>query len=453
VSALLDATLREQAAAIAGGDADPAELLDATLARIEERNPSVNAIVDTFPEESRRMLAGAPRGPLYGVPVAIKDEWPLPWRAERLGAAEYLGSPPKPGESGPYRALRDAGAVIAGVANMHEYGAGSTGHISAFGPVRNPWDTDRCSGGSSSGPAAAVAARLVSGAVGADGIGSIRYPAAYCGLTGLKPTFGRSAMEGHHVASTTTVVSGPMCRDAADCRLLGEALFGDELRAGEPDGLRIGIVPGELWDDCDPEVSAACRNAVEGLRETSGGTVAEVDFAAREHVLISSILVGSTEELAEMTPQRVASLGDDVSLIARALLRYRLLLPAVAISKGLRVRALVRRSLAELFERVDVLAWPTVAAPAPPIENPTVSLPSGAYPADYVNPRHGGIANLSGVPGISVPVGLSSEGLPIGLQLIAAWGRDELLLDAAEALERANGREWVDAAPPLAPAE
>jgi Asp-tRNA(Asn)/Glu-tRNA(Gln) amidotransferase A subunit family amidase len=154
-----------------------------------------------------------------------------------------------------------------------------------------------------------------------------------------------------------------------------------------------------------------------------------------------------------MTPQRVASLGDDVSLIARALLRYRLLLPAVAISKGLRVRALVRRSLAELFERVDVLAWPTVAAPAPPIENPTVSLPSGAYPADYVNPRHGGIANLSGVPGISVPVGLSSEGLPIGLQLIAAWGRDELLLDAAEALERANGREWVDAAPPLAPAE
>jgi len=123
VSALLDRTLREQAAAVASGDADPAELLDAALVRIEERNPSVNAIVETFPEQSRRMLAEARRGPLYGVPVAIKDEWPLPWRVERLGAAQYLGPPPQPGESGPYRALRDAGAVIVGVANMHEYGA------------------------------------------------------------------------------------------------------------------------------------------------------------------------------------------------------------------------------------------------------------------------------------------------------------------------------------------
>jgi aspartyl-tRNA(Asn)/glutamyl-tRNA(Gln) amidotransferase subunit A len=450
VSALLDGTLCEQAAAVAGGDADPAELLDASLARIEERNSSVNAIVETFPEHSRRMLGVAPRGPLYGVPVAIKDEWPLPWRAERLGAAQYLGPPPEPGESGPYRALRDAGAVIVGVANMHEYGAGSTGHISVFGPTRNPWNTDRCPGGSSSGPGAAVAARLVSGAVGADGIGSIRYPAGYCGITGLKPTFGRSAMQGHHATSTTTIVSGPMCRDAADCRLLGGALFGDQVTTREPDRLRIGVVPGELWDDCDPEVSAACRQATEALREATGGTIAEIDFAGREHVLISSILVGSTEELADTTPKRVAHLGDDVSLVARALLRYRLLIPAAAISKSLRVRTLVRRSLAELFERVDVLAWPTVAAPAPPLEDPTVTVPSGAYPADYANPRQGGIANLAGVPAISVPVGVSSDGLPIGLQLLATWGGDELLLDAAEALERANGRQWVDAAPPLA---
>ena len=447
---LLDGNLREQAAAVAGGDANPAELLDAALARIEERNPSVNAIVETFPEQSRRMLAEAPRGPLYGVPVAIKDEWPLPWRAERLGAAEHVGPAPKPGESGPYRALRDAGAVIVGVANMHEYGAGSTGHISAFGPARNPWDTDRCPGGSSSGPGAAVAARLVSGAVGADGVGSIRYPAAYCGLTGLKPTFGRSAMEGHHVAQTTTIVSGPLCRDAADCRLLGGVLFDQELMGAEPDALRIGIVPGELWDDCDPEVQAACQEALEALAEASSGTVTQVDFGGREHVLIASVLVGQTEELADVTPERVAALGDDVSLIARALLRYRLLLPAVAISKSLRVRTMVRRSLAELFEQVEVLAWPTVAAPAPPLENPTVELPSGTYPADYVNPRQAGIANLAGIPAISVPVGINSQGLPIALQLLAAWGRDELLLDAAEALERANGRRWVDAAPPLA---
>ena len=151
-----------------------------------------------------------------------------------------------------------------------------------------------------------------------------------------------------------------------------------------------------------------------------------------------------------MTSERVAALTDDVSLVARALLRYRLLLPAVALSKAQRVRTVVRRSLAEAFEHVDLLAWPTVAAPAPPLENPTVELPSGAYPADYVNPRQAGIGNLAGIPAISVPAGNSSEGLPIGLQLLAPWGGDELLLDAAEALERANGRRWVDAMPPLA---
>jgi Asp-tRNA(Asn)/Glu-tRNA(Gln) amidotransferase A subunit family amidase len=447
---LLDSPLREQAAAVAGGDADPGELLEAALGRIEERNPEVNAIVDTFPAESRRMLDEAPRGPLFGVPVAIKDEWPLPWRAERLGAAQYLGPPRSPGESGPYRALRDAGAVIVGVANMHEYGAGSTGHTSAYGPARNPWDTDRCPGGSSSGPGAAVAARLVAGAVGADGVGSIRYPAAYCGLTGLKPTFGRSTMLDHHVPQTTTIVSGPLCRDAADCRLLGGVLFGEVLASSETTEPRIGIVPGELWDDCDPEVAEACREAVEALRAATGGTVAEVDFDGREHVLIASVLVGQTEELADVTPERIAALGEDVSLVARALLRYRLLIPAIAMAKARRVRTVVRHSLAELFETVDLLAWPTVAAPAPPLDNPTVEVPSGTYPADYVNPRQGGLANLAGVPAISVPVGRSSEGLPIGLQLIAAWGRDELLLDAAEALEEATDRAWVDAAPALA---
>jgi aspartyl-tRNA(Asn)/glutamyl-tRNA(Gln) amidotransferase subunit A len=449
---LLNRPLREQAAAIAAGDSDPAEVLDAALRRIDERNPELNAIVETFPDESRRMLAEAPRGPLYGVPVAIKDEWPLPWRAERLGAAQHIGPPPHPGESGPYRALRDAGAVIVGVANMHEYGSGSSGHISAFGPARNPWDTERCPGGSSSGPAAAVAGRLVAGAVGADGVGSIRYPAAYCGLTGLKPTFGRSTMRGHHVRQTTTIVSGPLCRDAADCRLLGGILFGEVLGEGHASGMRIGIVPGELWDDCQPGVAESCREALGILRDATGSSVEEVEIAGDEHVLIASILIGQTEEVAHVTPERIEALGDDVSLVARALLRYRMLIPAVAIAKAGEVRTLVRRSLAELFERVDLLAWPTVAAPAPRLDDTSVELPSGRYPADYVNPRQGGIANLTGVPAISVPVGISPEGLPLALQLIAAWGRDELLLDAAEALEGATERRWVDAAPALASA-
>src|SRR5262249_21998565 len=150
----LDLSLREQAAQIAAGEVDAAELLEACLARIEERNPDLNAVVATFPEESRRMVEEAPGGPLRGVPVLIKDEWPLPWRAETIGAAAVPGVSFEPGESGPYRALRDAGAVIAGVANMHELGSSSTGNTSVYGPTHNPWDLERCPGGSSSGPAA-----------------------------------------------------------------------------------------------------------------------------------------------------------------------------------------------------------------------------------------------------------------------------------------------------------
>jgi Asp-tRNA(Asn)/Glu-tRNA(Gln) amidotransferase A subunit family amidase len=449
----LDLSLRAQAAAIAAGEADPAELLAAALARIEERNPAINAVVETFPEHSRAMLDAAPDGPLRGVPVVVKDEWPLPWRAQRFGAAEMMAAT-APGESGPYRALREAGAVVAGVANMHELGSSSTGNTSVYGPARNPWDTERCPGGSSSGPAAAVAARLVAGSVGADGIGSIRFPAAYCGLTGLKPTFGRSAMAGHHMDGvSTTIVSGPLCADAADCRLLGSALFAEELPAGDAAGLRIGIIRDAVSADVTPEVGEACEAAIEALRAQTGGEVIEVELPGLDTAALATVLIANTESLGEATPERLNNLDPEISPINRGFLKYRMLLPAAASVKAYRIRTLMRRRLADLFGGVDVLAWPTVPAVAPPLEAPLVELPSGTLSADQANVRGAGLANLTGIPAISVPVGLGAGELPIALQLQAAWGRDELLLDAAEALERANGRRWVEALPPLAEAE
>jgi Asp-tRNA(Asn)/Glu-tRNA(Gln) amidotransferase A subunit family amidase len=446
---LLDRPLAEQAEALAGGEADAAELLDDVLARIEERNGAVNAVVATFPERSREMLDAAPSGPLRGVPVVIKDEWPLPWRAQRFGAAQML-SPTAPGESGPYRALRDAGAVIAGVANMHEWGASSTGNVSVYGPARNPWNTDRCPGGSSSGPGAATAARIVAGAVGADGIGSIRYPAAYCGVTGLKPTFGRSAMEGHHLDGiTSTIVSGPLCTDAAGCRLLASALFAEPLPAGPASGLRIGVVRGPVSEDCSDEVRAACERAVEALREETGASVQEVELPGLEIAGLASVLVGSSESLGGISPAQLNGLSEEVTPIQRGLLKYRMLVPASVIARAGRVRSLMRRSLADAFAEVDVIAWPTVPAVAPPLEEPIVELPSGTTTADAVNPRGAGLANLTGNPAVSVPVGFE-DGLPIGLQLQGAWGSDALLLDAAEAIERATERRFVDALPPLA---
>jgi Asp-tRNA(Asn)/Glu-tRNA(Gln) amidotransferase A subunit family amidase len=449
----LDLSLRAQAAAIAAGEADPAELLDAALARIEERNPAINAVVETFPEHSRAMLDAAPDGPLRGVPVVIKDEWPLPWRAQRFGAAEMMAAT-SAGESGPYLALRDAGAVIVGVANMHELGASSTGNTSVYGPARNPWDTERCPGGSSSGPGAAVAARLVAGSVGADGIGSVRFPAAYCGLTGLKPTFGRAAMAGHHMDGvSTTIVSGPLSADAADCRLLCSALFGEELPGGEANGLRIGVIRDAVSEDVAPEVREACEAAIEALRSETGGEVREVELADLDAAALATVLIANVESLGNSTAERLNNLDPEISPINRGFSKYRMLLPAAAGVKSYAIRTLMRRRLADLFGQVDVLAWPTVPAVAPPLEAPLVELPSGTLTADQANVRGAGLANLTGIPAISVPVGLGAGELPIALQLQAAWGRDELLLDAAEALERANGRRWVEALPPLAEAE
>jgi len=445
----LDLTLCGQAAAIAAGELDPAELLEAALARIEARNPAINAVVETFPERSREMLAAAPAGPLHGVPVVIKDEWPLPWRAQRFGAADMLAKT-APGESGPYRALRDAGAVIVGVGNMHELGASSTGNVSVYGPARNPWNPERCPGGSSSGPAAAVAARLVAGAVGADGVGSIRYPATYCGLTGLKPTFGRSAMDGHHMADlSTTIVSGPLCADAGDCRLLGSVLYGEELRTGDAAGLRIGVIEDEVSEDVAPAVREACEKAIEDLRAATDGEVRKIELPELAAATLATVLIANSESLGGVTPERLNNLHPELSPLGRGLLKYRLMLPAVAAVKAHQLRAMARQRLADVFEEVDVIAWPTVPAVAPPLEAPLVELPSGTLTADAANVRGGALANLTGIPAISVPVG-SSEGLPVGLQLQAAWGRDELLLDAAEALEGANGRRWVEAAPPAA---
>ncbi len=445
----IDLSLREQAAAIAAGDVDAGELLDAVLGRIEERNAELNAVVETFPERSREMLAAAPPGPLHGVPVVIKDEWPLPWRAECFGSAQMLVSS-SPGESGPYRALRDAGAVIVGIGNMHELGAGSTGNVSVYGPARNPWDTERCPGGSSSGPAAAVAGGLVGGAVGADGLGAIRYPAAYCGQTGLKPTFGRSAMDGHHVAAITeTIVSGPLCADAADTRLLASALFGGAIATDDPAGLRIGVIRHPAAEDVDAEVGAACESAIEELRSAVGGTVREVEVPELDRAPLAAVLIANTEQLQCAGPEQLNRLDPAISPLGRGIAKYRMLMPAAAPIQARRLRTLIRRGLADLFDGVDVLAWPTVPAPAPPLESPLVELPSGTTTADQANVRGGTLANLTGTPAISVPVGLSSAGLPIALQLSAAWGRDGLLLDAAEALEGANGRRWVEERPPL----
>jgi Asp-tRNA(Asn)/Glu-tRNA(Gln) amidotransferase A subunit family amidase len=253
-------------------------------------------------------------------------------------------------------------------------------------------------------------------------------------------------MEGHHIANTETIVSGPLCRDAADCRLLASVLFGEQLPAGVLEGLRIGVIRDPFWSDSAPGVRAACESALEALRVEAGGELIEVELPDQDLILPAAVLLAQSEEAAHLTPRNLNALPPELGLINRGVLKLRAVVPLSLTARAFLLRAQVRRNLAELFDRIDVLAWPTVPAVAPSLTEPLIELPSGPTSADPGNARHGVIANLTGVPGVSVPVGLD-DGMPVGLQMLGAWGSDALLLDAAESLERATDGEFVELRP------
>ena len=433
-----DLTLREQAAAVRRGDLDASELLAVTLARIGERDQELNSTPVVFADSSRAMLADAPEGPLHGVPVTVKDMFALPWRGAYNGTPFEL-FPAAP--SGPFRRLHDAGAVVVGVANQHELGMGSTGTTSAYGPMANPWDLAQCAGGSSGGSAAGVAARLVAASLASDSGGSTRLPAAYCGVVGLKLTYGSLPYDGYFGIGTTFSAPGVVSRDGADARLIAEALLDRKLPPGDGSRLRVGVVSHPFWDDVDPDVAGLCDTAV----RAAGWPVREMVL---EHLELAgtATFVRLIAEAGIPPPAVLAGLSSPT----RAVLLAGLLVPARLVPRADRVRAAVRRSVAAAFASVDILAWPASPAPAPPLADTWVTLPSGRVPADGPNVRQASLANLCGLPGISLPVGLHPSGLPVGLQLLAPWGEEGRLIDAAEHLEHATGRSHVDLVPPIA---
>jgi Asp-tRNA(Asn)/Glu-tRNA(Gln) amidotransferase A subunit family amidase len=433
-----DMGLRAQAAAIASGELDPRELIEATLSRIEERDGPVNSIPVRFPERSLEMLKAAPPGALFGVPIAIKDMYTLPWRGMFNGTAHELLPA---GASGMFRLLKDAGAVVIGVSNQHYLGMGTTGVASAYGPAANPWNTEHCAGGSSSGSAAAVSARLVGGSIGSDTGGSTRLPAAYCGVVGLKLTFGGIPRDGYLGQNSQLSAPGTFGRDSADVRLLTEAVLRRHLRAGSGARLRAGLARGPYWDNIDPEVEAVCETAIDSTGWKKVDLVIEgTEHAQAAGTILSAGALGSSFN---------AAVVKEADPFTRALIHEMMLWPATLISRADRIRAQLRRSVARAFGACDVLAWPTSPAPAPLISSPILQLPRGSVPADPANLRQATLANLTGLPGVSVPVGFSSEGLPIGLQLHATWGAEAMLLDAAEHVEMSTNRQHIDHVPPI----
>ena len=430
-----DVGLRAQAHAIQAGELKADELLDATLARLTERDGFLNSTPVVFADEARQMLAAAPAGPMHGVPVTIKDMYALPWRGARNGTPFELIPP---SESGAFIRLRDAGAVIVGVANQHEAGMGTTGVVSAYGVHRNPWNRDHCPGGSSGGSASAVSARLVAGSVGSDSGGSTRLPAAYCGVVGLKVTYRALPYDNYFGRGTTFSAPGAFGRDAGDARLLTEALLAQPLTAEPARRLRVGVAREPYWSDCQPEVVALGERAL----TATGWTVRDITI---EHLELAGAAFMVRLGAEGGTPP--AEFLQSVSPMTRAIMLANVLRPASAVSRADRARAAIRRAMAMAFDDVDVIAWPTVSAPAPRIEHPFVDVPSGTLPADVVNMRQAVVANVTGQPGISIPVGLAG-GLPVGLQLLGPWGAEALLFAAAQHVEDATAREFVDAVPP-----
>jgi Asp-tRNA(Asn)/Glu-tRNA(Gln) amidotransferase A subunit family amidase len=258
-------------------------------------------------------------------------------------------------------------------------------------------------------------------------------------VVGLKVTYGALPYDGYTGANSTLSGPGGFGRDAADARLLLAALLARPLPAGEGARLRVGIVRRPFWENVDPEVVAACE-----------GALAAAGFAAGDAELAFAELAGpagavrASAELGLVVPAKVVS---ELDPITRGLLQYGALQPARRLVRADRVRARLRRELVAAFARWDVLAWPTNPAPAPPIEAPLLQLPAGPALPDAPNIRQAILANLTGVPGVSVPVGVHSGGLPIGLQLLAPWGEEARLLDAAQRIEDATDRAHVTAAP------
>jgi len=451
-------TISEAAAAMQRAEFTAASYADALLAH-GAKLARLNAFIHHDPAQVRaaaraadeRRASGATLGPLHGVPLALKDN------LDTAGVVTTAGTPAlrthRPARNAPVvQRLLDAGAVLFGKASLHELAYGITNHNAAFGAVRNPYDTSRILGGSSGGVGAAVGARIVPGGIGSDTGGSVRIPAALCGIVGFRPTTGRWSQSGIVPISHTRDTAGPMARSVADCALLDRVVTGStELPAAALKGLRLGVPRGHFWDHLDSEVAALMASTLRLLKEHGAllvdvdiPDVARLDNDAGFPIALYETIVdldaylaehGSALRFADVVAQ-VAS--PDVKGLLQSLLGEAAI-PAPAYRQALDVlRPQLQAAYADAFQRHDVsaLVFPTTPLPAAPIgQDETVMLNGQSVPTFPTFIRNCSPGSVAGIPGISVPAALTRGGLPVGLELDAPQGADARLLAIARAVE------------------
>jgi aspartyl-tRNA(Asn)/glutamyl-tRNA(Gln) amidotransferase subunit A len=492
---VLDLPIVDQAALVARGELSAVALTERALARIEAKSNlhaflhvARDAALAAATAVDQKRARGEKLGPLGGVPIAIKDalctsDAPTTCASKiltRRNAEGTGGSGQENGWRPPYDAtvvakLRAADAVLVGKTNMDEFAMGSSGENSAFGPMRNPWDLTRTAGGSSGGSAAAVSAGLAAGALGSDTGGSIRQPAALCGIVGVKPTYGRVSRYGLVAFASSLDQVGPFARDARSAARILEVISGVdahdstsanvpvgayEAACGKPvTGLRIGIPEEYFGDGLDPGVASSVRAAISAL-EKEGCTVHPVALPHTRHGIATYYIVATAEASSNlarfdgvrfglrMEPPR----GDLQAMYGKTRnagfgpeVKRRILLGTYVLSSGYydayyrkaqKARTLIKQDFDRAFETVDAIAAPTSPSPAFKLGEKADD-PLAMYLADiYTLP-----ASLAGIAGLSVPCGMlaqSSEqpALPVGLQLLAPAFEEERLFTLASAVER-----------------
>jgi len=433
----------EVARRIRAGELSPREAVESYLDRIERLDGPINSYLTVRAEEALAEAGAAPDGPLHGVPIAVKDVIDVAG-TPTTAASKVLGGNVAACDAVCVERLRAAGAIVLGKLNTHEFAFGASTTSAHFGPAHNPWALDRICGGSSGGSGAAAVADLAAGTLGTDTAGSVRIPACYCGVTGLRPTTGLVPTAGVVPVSWSLDTVGPIARSAEDCALLLSVLTGEPIELhGNARGLRIGVVD-DLFGRADQRVAERARTAVDELRSL-GASVDHVEVPLiDESGTIGQLLM--LPEAAEVhLPWLRTKLGD-YGADVRARLLAGLLMPGTAHVTGLRARRWFLDELGKVFERFDLLVHPEMPVVPPPIEDLTVELGGERIPYRLALIPFNSPWSLAGVPAASVPAGFV-DGLPLGLAIVGQAREDGTVLRAAHALQ--SGTDWHQQQPPL----
>jgi len=460
--------LEELGSSLRDGRVSPVEVIQAYLERIDALDETLNAYItvtgDQALADARRceeeIVRGDYRGPLHGVPVALKDLYDTVGVRTTAASRIYAERVPDEDATSVVR-LRAAGAVLIGKTNLHEFAYGVTTDSSYFGPTRNPWDVERAPGGSSGGSGAAVAAGLCVAATGSDTGGSIRIPAALCGIVGLKPTYGRISCHGLLPLSWTLDHTGPMTRSVYDAAAMLAAMAGYDPRdpasadVPVPDyitrlhdgvvGLRIGLDPWWALSGIHQEVRTAFQEALAVLDDL-GAEIVEVSVPRVVEGMEAALTI-LTAEATGVHEEFLRTHPDDYQPDVRARLEKGFPISGNDYGRARRTGELLRRDFAILFQKVDLFATPMCGIPAPKLGQRKVAIDGETVSVMAPLTRYTRVFNLTGLPAISVPCGFSSDGLPIGLQLAGRAWDEATVLRAAYAYEKET--EWTQRRPSL----